>query len=432
MNTIFNPDKSKWALLSKRPKEFDDSLTEEVLKIIDEVKSGGDKAIDRISLRLDKTNFSIVSEEELNSASVTENLKVAIMEAASNIRKFHSAQMPKEISVETSSGVRCMQRSIPIKSIGIYIPGGNAPLFSTILMLAIPASIAGCREIYMCTPADKNGKVSPVVLWTAKYCGVKTIFKIGGVQAIAAMAYGTESIPKVDKIFGPGNKYVMEAKQILGNSITSIDLPAGPSEVMVLADESSVPAFVAADLLSQAEHGDDSQIMLISSSMELSMSIISEIERQKIFLTRTSYIGSVLSNSKCLIFSNRNDMVDFANFYAPEHLIVSLRDPWVIADKIINAGSVFIGNYSPESAGDYASGTNHTLPTSGWAKSYGGVSVESFLRKISFQEITSNGLNNIKNTIIAMADAEGLDAHSNAVKIRLKSNTIEQKFSGIH
>ena len=348
-------------------------------------------------------------------------MKSAIEVAVKNISAFHRAQLPKELRVITQSGVECMQRPVAIRRVGLYIPGGTAPLFSTVLMLALPASIAGCGEIILCTPTDKQGRVAAEVLYAARRCGVTKVYKAGGAQAIAAMAYGTESIPKVDKIFGPGNRYVTMAKQMVAARNTAIDMPAGPSEVMVLADASANPTFVAADMLSQAEHGRDSQAIVVCDSIALAESVASEVERQRVLLSRADYVAESLANSRAIVFDNRDDMIAFANEYAAEHLIVSMASAWNVVDKITAAGSIFIGNYSPESAGDYASGTNHTLPTSGWAHSCSGVNIDSFMRKITIQELSKSGIEALAPTIIAMAEAEGLEAHAAAVKVRIEN-----------
>ena len=326
--------------------------------------------------------------------------------------------MPRTLEVETAPGVRCIQKPVPIGSVGLYIPGGTAPLFSTVLMLALPAKIAGCPQIILCTPAGKEGKIAPAVLYAAHFCGIDRVFAIGGAQAIAAMAYGTQTVPKVDKIFGPGNRYVTTAKQMLGASVVAIDMPAGPSEVMVIADKSANAAFVAADLLSQAEHGRDSQVMLVTDSPAKAAEVQREVERQLQKLGRAELAQGALSQSRAVIFDSEDEIVAFANTYAPEHLIVNTIDPWRICNRITAAGSVFVGPYTPESAGDYASGTNHTLPTSAWARSYSGVNLESFLRRMTLQEISREGLAALGKTIVTLAEAEGLQAHANAVKVR--------------
>lgn len=426
METIINPNISQWSELCQRAAQAEGGVTARVEKILQRVKDGGDKALREIAQEIDGISLDRfeVSKAEIAEASdrVPQELKDAISKAASNIEAFHRAQLPHEVEVETCSGVRCIQRPTPISKVGLYIPGGTAPLFSTVLMLAIPARLAGCREIVLCTPCGKNGKVNPAVLYAASYCGVHRIFRLGGAQAIAAMAYGTESIPAVNKIFGPGNRYVTTAKQLVASSRCAIDMPAGPSEVMVLADESANAAFVAADLLSQAEHGADSQAMLVCSNEDIARSVANEVLRQRALLPRADYIDSSLTKSRLIVLSGLNQMIDFANEYAPEHLIISMKDPWTIARKITSAGSIFIGNYSPESAGDYASGTNHTLPTSGWAKSYSGVNIDSYMRKMTLQELSPEGLKALAPTIIQMANSEGLQAHAAAVSVRLPKN----------
>lgn len=423
METIINPNISQWSELCQRAAQAEGGVTARVEKILQRVKDGGDKALREIAQEIDGISLDRfeVSKDEIDEASgrVAQELKNAISKAASNIEAFHRAQLPHEVEVETCSGVRCIQRPTPISKVGLYIPGGTAPLFSTVLMLAIPARIAGCHEIVLCTPCGKNGKVNPAVLYAASYCGVHRIFRLGGAQAIAAMAYGTESIPAVNKIFGPGNRYVTTAKQLVASSRCAIDMPAGPSEVMVLADESASAAFVAADLLSQAEHGADSQAMLVCSNETIAREVEAEVLRQRALLPRADYIDSSLTKSRLIVLSGLSQMIDFANEYAPEHLIISMKDPWKVARKITAAGSIFIGNYSPESAGDYASGTNHTLPTSGWAKSYSGVNIDSYMRKMTLQELSPEGLKALAPTIIQMANSEGLQAHAAAVSVRL-------------
>lgn len=426
MNTIINPARSEWQSLCVRPSDDNPVISERVTKILERVRKGGDSAIRELAAEIDGASLTSlqVSESEIEEASalVSGSLKAAIAEAADNIRAFHKAQLPQTIEVVTSPGVRCIQKPVAISKVGLYIPGGTAPLFSTVLMLAIPAEIAGCKETVLCTPTGKDGKVSPAVLYAADFCGVDKIFKIGGAQAIAAMAFGTESIPKVDKIFGPGNQYVTTAKQVLGGHEVAIDMPAGPSEVMVIVDKDSNPAFAAADLLSQAEHGRDSQVILLSTDAAMADAISTEVDRQVEVLGRAELAKGALSKSHFVVLPSEEDIIDFANLYAPEHLIISTAEPWRIADSITAAGSVFVGEYSPESAGDYASGTNHTLPTSGWAHSYSGVNIDSFMRKMTIQELSRDGLEALAPTIIKMADAEGLQAHANAARIRITSN----------
>ena len=422
MELLINPARKDWPSLCLRPSSDNPEVVKRVNIIIERVRKDGDLALKQIAEEIDVfIPYSLeVTKDELLEASdkVSAEVKQAIETASRNIAAFHKAQLPREIEVETQKGVRCIQRPVPISRVGIYIPGGTAPLFSTVLMLAIPARCAGCKEIIMCTPCGKDGKVAPEVLYSARICGVDRIFKTGGAQAIAAMAYGSGSIPAVDKIFGPGNQYVTTAKQLLGNRITAIDMPAGPSEVMVLCDDSTDPRFAAADLLSQAEHGADSQVMLVSDSIDGARAVMEEVERQTETLDRADYIRKSLSKSRFIVFDEKKEMVDFANTYGPEHLIVSLKDAWSVVDQIYCAGSVFVGAYTPESAGDYASGTNHTLPTCAWARSYSGVNIDSFLKKMTIQEISGEGLKGLAPTIVAMAEAEGLQAHANAVTIR--------------
>lgn len=422
MELLINPARKDWPSLCLRPSSDNPEVVKRVNSIIERVRKDGDLALKQIAEEIDVfIPYSLeVTKDELLEASdkVSAEVKQAIETAGRNIAAFHKAQLPREIEVETQKGVRCIQRPVPISRVGIYIPGGTAPLFSTVLMLAIPARCAGCKEIIMCTPCGKDGKVAPEVLYSASICGVDRIFKTGGAQAIAAMAYGSGSIPAVDKIFGPGNQYVTTAKQLLGNRITAIDMPAGPSEVMVLCDDSTDPRFAAADLLSQAEHGADSQVMLVSDSIDGARAVMEEVERQTETLDRADYIRKSLSKSRFIVFDEKKEMVDFANTYGPEHLIVSLKDAWSVVDQIYCAGSVFVGAYTPESAGDYASGTNHTLPTCAWARSYSGVNIDSFLKKMTIQEISGEGLKGLAPTIVAMAEAEGLQAHANAVTIR--------------
>ena len=424
MQTYINPDRSLWEGICSRPAGDNPVVRERVAAIIERVRKDGDEALRQLSLEIDGRELGSVevtpSEIEEAVAKVSDEVKAAIANAAANIRRFHEAQMPKPVDVMTAPGVRCMQKPVPIRRVGLYIPGGTAPLFSTVLMLAIPAGIAGCSQLVLCTPTGKDGKVSAEVLYAASYCGVQRIFKVGGAQAIASMAYGTLTIPKVDKIFGPGNQYVTTAKQMLSSNTVAIDMPAGPSEVMVIADSSSDPAFAAADLLSQAEHGMDSQVMLVCDSEATAKGIMEEVEVQAARLERAGFVEGALSKSRFVIFDSEDDVVDFADCYAPEHLIVSTSEPWKITDRISAAGSVFVGKYTPESAGDYASGTNHTLPTCSWARSFSGVNIDSFMRKMTIQEITEDGLRQLSGTIVAMAEAEGLQAHANAVKVRIK------------
>lgn len=423
MEIVNNPSRSTWAALMKRPLIDRSVITGRVQAILDDVKERGDEAIITLAREIEGvtlTSLEVIPQEIVEAeALVPDNLKRAIDVAITNIEKFHAAQRMKPIEVMTSPGVRCVQRALPVRSVGLYVPGGSAPLFSTVLMLAVPARVAGCPEIVLCTPTDRHGRVAPAVLYAANRAGVKRIFKAGGAQAIAAMAYGTRSVPRVDKIFGPGNQYVTMAKQMVSNSAVSIDMPAGPSEVLVMADSTAVAAFVAADLLSQAEHGPDSQVILLASSQSVARAVASEVERQLTLLPRAEIAQKALSNSRMIVFDSTAHMVEFSNLYGPEHLIISLENPWMVAEQITSAGSVFLGNYTPESAGDYASGTNHTLPTNGWAHSCSGVNLDSFTRKITYQEISREGLDQLGPVIETMATGEGLDAHRNAVSIRL-------------
>ena len=425
INTIKYPDRKDWQEIIKRPVLETASLEKTVRKILDKVKSKGDKAVKKFTKEFDgvKLKRLLVSQKEIDAAEklLPLELKDAIQLAKLNIEKFHSSQVEEIKIIETMPGVKCWRKSVGIEKVGLYIPGGTAPLFSTVLMLAIPASIAGCREIILCTPPDKEGSVYPAILFTAQLCGITKIFKAGGIQAIAAMAYGTESIPKVNKIFGPGNQYVTCAKQLVQQQGVAIDMPAGPSEVLVIADETASTEFVAADLLSQAEHGADSQVILITTSESFAGETEKQIEIQLDKLSRKEIAEAALKNSKMIITNDINEAIDLSNQYSPEHLILACENPNDVSEKVISAGSVFIGNYSPESAGDYASGTNHALPTNGFASMYSGVSVDSFVKKITFQQLSKEGLQNIGNTVMQMAAAEGLDAHKNAVAIRLKN-----------
>ena len=423
MILISNPDKSQWQEILKRPVMNTENLFDTVRSVIDRVKEEGDRAVRDYEEKFDKVVLAslAVSEEEQQEAEnlVREDLKAAIRLAKQNIETFHAAQRFEGKKVQTQPGVTCWQKAVAIEKVGLYIPGGTAPLFSTVLMLAVPARIAGCKEIVLCTPPGRDGKVHPAVLFAAKVAGVNRIFKAGGIQAIAAMAYGTESVPKVYKIFGPGNQYVTAAKQLVSLRDVAIDMPAGPSEVEVLADETANPIFVAADLLSQAEHGVDSQAILITTSVELQQAVKVEVERQLALLPRKEIAEKSLANSKLIVVDSMAEAIELTNAYAPEHLIIETEDYLSVAERIVNAGSVFLGSLTPESAGDYASGTNHTLPTNGYAKAYSGVSLDSFIRKITFQEIKPEGLNIIGPAIELMAANEQLDAHKNAVSVRL-------------
>ena len=418
------PKKKDWPSLLARP-QFDAApLKSKVREMMEAVKAKGDIALAEYTLAFDKVaiaNFKLSPAAiEAAEKELTPGLKTAIQLAKVNIEVFHQPQIQKEERIETMPGVWCWRKSVGIEKVGIYIPGGTAPLFSTVLMLGIPAKMAGCKEIILCSPPNEKGGIDPAIIYAAALVGVTSIYSIGGVQAIAALAYGTETVPKVNKIFGPGNQYVTAAKQLIQQEGVAIDMPAGPSEVCVWADETCIPSFVAADLLSQAEHGADSQVILIANKIEVVELIQKEIEQQIILLPRKEMATKALMNSKAIIIENTDDAITMVNEYAPEHLILSIENAAQMADKIRNAGSIFIGNYSPESVGDYASGTNHTLPTNGFAKAYSGVSLDSFVKKITFQQITERGLSNIASTVIEMAEAEGLQAHSNAVGVRLK------------
>ncbi|MBW6534615.1 MAG: histidinol dehydrogenase [Mariniphaga sp.] len=424
MKIYFNPDKTLWSQILQRPLLDVSGLYETVQAVLNEIKQTGDIALRKYTKKFDGVDLEefLISEEELTVAEnqIGPELKKAIELASANIEKFHAAQKSEFRKIETMPGVTCWQKAVAIEKVGLYIPGGTAPLFSTVLMLAIPARIAGCKEIVLCTPPGKNGKIHPAILFAAKFAGVKKVFRLGGIQAIGAMAYGTESVPKVYKIFGPGNQYVTAAKQLVSMNEVAIDMPAGPSEVMVVADESANPVFVASDLLSQAEHGADSQVILVANSRELVEKVQSEISLQLEKLPRKEFAKKSLENSVLIVMENEQKTVDLINEYAPEHLILSTKNYRELAEKVINAGSVFLGNFTPESAGDYASGTNHTLPTNGWAHSYSGVNLDSFMKKITFQEITENGLKSIGSAIETMAAAEQLEAHKNAITLRLK------------
>ena len=425
LNVHTYPDRNAWQQLLQRPAIDTSSLEASVSNIINEVKRNGDEALRKFASMFDKVTLTdlLVSDDEINNAgdSLAEDIKEAIQLAKANIEKFHAAQMQNEQVIETMPGVKCWRKAVPIEKVGLYIPGGTAPLFSTILMLGIPANIAGCREIILCTPTDQQGKLNPAILFTAKLVGVTRIYKVGGAQAIAAMAFGTTTIPKVHKIFGPGNQYVTAAKMLVQREGVAIDMPAGPSEVAVLADDTADASFIAADLLSQAEHGVDSQVILVTTSEILAADTVKEVTKQLKDLPRKEMATKALANSKIIVVSAIEEAIELLNDYAPEHLIIACNKDEDIADKIVNAGSVFLGNYSPESVGDYASGTNHTLPTNGYAKAYSGVSVDSFVKKITFQKLSKEGLHNIGDTVQLMAEAEGLHAHANAVNIRLKT-----------
>jgi histidinol dehydrogenase len=429
MQVFEEPNKQDWEGLLKRPSFDAAELLPKVQSILDAVALEGDPALFRLSETFDQVQLKTIAIDpamiEAAEALVAPALKTAIQSAKVNIEIFHQAQLKKEEKIETMPGVWCWRKSVGIEKVGIYIPGGTAPLFSTVLMLGVPAKLAGCKEVVLCTPPRKDGTIDPAILYAAQLVGIQQIYTIGGAQAIAAMAYGTASVPKVFKIFGPGNQYVTAAKQLIQQQGIAIDMPAGPSEVCVYADETAVPAFVAADLLSQAEHGPDSQVLLIASNKHVVEQVQLEIEQQLVNLPRQDFASKALGHSKAIVIALREDAIQLINAYAPEHLILSVDNALVVADKIINAGSVFIGNYSPESVGDYASGTNHTLPTNGYAKAYSGVSVDSFVKKITFQQLTEMGLKNIAQTVIQMASGEQLEAHAQAVAIRVKD--IESK-----
>jgi histidinol dehydrogenase len=431
MNIIKYPKRSEWAALLRRPAIDNSSLEKTVSEILTDVKSNGDSALKKYSLLFDKVELNAleVSKQEFEEAEkkVPQELKSAIQLAKRNIEKFHLAQKEKIKVIETTKGVRCWRKSVAIEKVGLYIPGGSAPLFSTILMLSIPAKIAGCKEIILCsptsppTPLPQERGVNPAILYAAKLLGIKKVFKVGGAQAIAAMAYGTESIPKVYKIFGPGNQFVTCAKQLIQKDGIAIDMPAGPSELAILADETCIPEFVASDLLSQAEHGADSQVILVSTKEKVISEVQNEISKQLELLPRKEIAKKALTNSKAILVKTKPEAIDLLNEYAPEHLIIACKNADKLAGQITNAGSVFLGNYSPESAGDYASGTNHTLPTNGYARSYSGVSLDSFVKKITFQKLSKEGLKKIGKAVELMAEAEGLRAHKNAVTLRIKN-----------
>jgi histidinol dehydrogenase len=424
MQIVKYPKKTNWAKLLQRPAMDSSSLEASVKNILHEVKANGDEALKRFSTIFDKVSIDElqVSEDEIQKAvaQVSDELKKAIAIAKQNIEAFHAKQISAVEKIETMPGVVCWRKTVAIEKVGLYIPGGTAPLFSTILMLSVPAQIAGCKEIILCTPPAKDGSINAAILYTAQLCGISKIYKVGGAQAIAAMAYGTETIPQVYKIFGPGNQYVTAAKQLVQKDGVAIDMPAGPSEVCVMADDTADASFVAADLLSQAEHGADSQVLLVSTSEEMINAVLLETEKQLNELPRKDLAAKALDNSKAILLKSVEEMIELVNEYAAEHLIISCKNDEAIAEKIINAGSIFLGNYSPESVGDYASGTNHTLPTNGYARAYSGVSVDSFVKKITMQKLSKEGLMNIGKAVETMAEAEGLEAHAKAISTRLK------------
>jgi len=427
MNKIYNPKQENWASLLERPTKTVDDIEATVKEIFTAVQNNGDKAVQKYTTQFDGIALDtiLVSDNEVQNAiaSVSDELKAAIQLAKSNIEKFHTAQKTNRVSVETAPGVECWQEKRPIQKIGLYIPGGTAPLFSTVLMLAVPAKIAGCKEVVLCSPPDAAGNLNPAILYAAQLCGVTKILKVGGIQAIAGMTFGTATIPKVYKIFGPGNQYVTVAKQLATQFGVAIDMPAGPSELLVVADDSAVPAFVASDLLSQAEHGTDSQVILVSTSKQMIESVEEEVQSQLAILPRKTIAEKAIANSKLIFVENQEIALDLINEYGPEHFIVCTENNDYYVDNIANAGSVFIGNYTPESAGDYASGTNHTLPTNGYAKNYSGVNLDSFMKSMTFQKISEAGIQTIGKAIEIMAEKEGLQAHKNAVTLRL--NAIE-------
>lgn len=424
MKTYKYPNRENWSAILKRPTLDLSDLEPLVNDILNQVKTEGDEAVQRFTKKFDNvqiTDFQVSkSEIEAAESQVSNELKIAIQTAKANITTFHAAQKSEILEVETMPGVKCWRKSVAIQKVGLYVPGGTAPLFSTVLMLAVPANLAGCKEIVLCTPPQKNGKIHPAVLYTANLCDVEKIYKIGGVQAIGAMAFGTETVPKVQKIFGPGNQFVTVAKQLISKSGIAIDMPAGPSEVLVVADETANPAFVAADLLSQAEHGEDSQVVLVAFEADFINNVQTEINKQLANLPRQAIAKKSLKNSVSIIAKSREEAIEIINEYAPEHLIIAVKNALDFTDEIINAGSIFIGNYTPEAVGDYASGTNHTLPTNGFATAFSGVSVDAFVKKITYQEITKIGIQNIGKTVELMAEAEELMGHKNAVTIRLQ------------
>jgi histidinol dehydrogenase len=422
-NVFLEPSVNQWKDLVQRPVFDTTSLETTVASILKDVKENGEKAIKKYTLQFDGIRLGELritrDEMELAAGLVEEELKTAINVARENIYRFHVTQKETTLKVETMPGVVCWRNSVGIENVGLYIPGGSAPLFSTLLMLAIPAQIAGCKNITVCTPAAKDGNIHPAILFTAQLLGLKNVYKIGGVQAIGAMAYGTGSIQKVNKIFGPGNQYVTCAKQLVNKEGIAIDIPAGPSEVAIYADETGVPAFIAADLLSQAEHGADSQVVLVASAQHIIAGVQEELERQLVQLPRKETAAAALEHSRFIVYKNTDEAFGFLNEYAPEHLIIASENAESIVEKVLNAGSVFLGNYTPEAAGDYVSGTNHTLPTNGYAKAYSGVSVDSFVKKITYQQVSKEGIGNIGRSVELMAAAEGLDGHKNAITIRL-------------
>ena len=425
MKIYINPSRTMWPQLTTRPQLALEFLESSVRNIFNRVKKSGDNALRELTLQFDKVNIGNleVSKKEFKNAEqvLSESLKDAIKTAAANIEKFHSAQKKDSVKIETTPGVTCWRKAVPIEKIGIYIPGGSAPLFSTVLMLGVPARLAMCSKVILCSPPDKSGEINPAILFAAQLVGIERVFKVGGAQAVAAMAFGTESIERVYKIFGPGNQYVTKAKQLVTEEGIAIDMPAGPSEVLIMADESSDPVFVAADLLSQAEHGEDSQVILVVNNQDLVPPIKKEIEQQLNDLPRRAIAEKALLHSRTVVFEDLRETIAFVNEYAPEHLIINMKNPSSIAADIINAGSVFLGNYSPEAIGDYASGTNHTLPTNGYAKAFAGVALESFMKFITYQELTKEGILGLGPVVEKMAEAEQLIGHKRAVQVRINS-----------
>jgi histidinol dehydrogenase len=425
MNKIYNPKPETWTSILERPTKTVNDIESTVKEIFAAVQKEGDVAVEKYTSQFDGVSFENIevttTEIDAAVAAVPNDLKEAIILAKANVEKFHQAQKTTRVSVETAEGVQCWQEKRPIQKVGLYIPGGTAPLFSTVLMLAVPANIAGCKEIVLCSPPDKKGNINPAILFAANLCGVTKILKVGGIQAIAGMTFGTKSIPKVYKIFGPGNQFVTVAKQLATQFGVAIDMPAGPSELLIVADDSAVPAFIASDLLSQAEHGTDSQVILVSTSKELIDEVEKEVQMQLEVLPRKAIAEKAIANSKLIYVENDKIALELIDEYGPEHFIICTKDEDFYVDNIGNAGSVFIGNYTPESAGDYASGTNHTLPTNGYAKNYSGVNLDSFTKSMTFQKISEKGIQNIGKAIEIMAEAEGLQAHKNAVSLRLKS-----------
>ncbi|MEZ4841111.1 MAG: histidinol dehydrogenase [Flavobacteriaceae bacterium] len=425
MKKIYNPERTTWQDLLKRPTQTVEDIEATVYEIFNEVKTKGDVAIKKYTNLFDGVNLDnlVVNPEEIKEAekSITDELKIAIQLAKSNIEKFHAAQKTEKITVETTEGVICWQEKRPIQKIGVYIPGGSAPLFSTVLMLCIPAKLAGCFEVVLCSPPNKEGKINPAIIYAANLCGVNRILKVGGIQAIAGLTFGTETIPQVYKIFGPGNQFVTVAKQLATKFGVAIDMPAGPSELLLVADDTANASFVASDLLSQAEHGIDSQVILVSTSKSFLDKVEVEIAKQLAVLPRKTIAEKAIENSKLIYVEDDKTALEIINEYGPEHFIICVKNEEFYVDGIVNAGSVFIGNYTPESAGDYASGTNHTLPTNGYAKQYSGVNLDSFMKSMTFQKISEKGIQNIGKAIESMAEAEGLQAHKNAVSLRLAS-----------